>query len=258
MLLKFKDMLLKFQDILFFSNFIEKIKKIQEDKFRQFDLDRQSAIQLISNIKNEYPFLNREMSSEHELIFSALSLNNKYKFKNILEIGTHDGANAFLLSKLFPSSKIMTWDLDEKNSYFINSYNRANKIFLKKFLLRRNKIIKLNKNIIFKKKNSLFLAFEKKEFDLIWIDGSHGYPMIAFDIINCLRLCNRKSIILIDDIYLNKISKYDSTYNSNGGLESLEQLKHENVIKYELFFKRINIKNNIFKKKFIAIVKKNK
>jgi hypothetical protein len=74
---------------------------------------------------------------------------------------------------------------------------------------------------------------------------------------NYLRLCNRKSIILIDDIYLNKISKYDSTYNSNGGLESLEQLKHENVIKYGLFFKRINIKNIIFKKKkFIAIVKK--
>ena len=44
-------MLLKFKDILFFSNFIEKIKKIQEDKFRQFDLDRQSAIQIISNIK---------------------------------------------------------------------------------------------------------------------------------------------------------------------------------------------------------------
>ena len=101
------------------------------------------------------------MSSEHELIFSALSLNNKYKFKNILEIGTHDGANTFLLSKLFPSSKIMTWDLDEKNSYFINSYNRANKIFLKKFLLKRNKNIKLNKNIIFKKKFS-FLTFEKK------------------------------------------------------------------------------------------------
>jgi hypothetical protein len=74
---------------------------------------------------------------------------------------------------------------------------------------------------------------------------------------NCLRLCNRKSIILIDDIYLNKISKFDNTYNSNGGLESLEQLKHENVIKYELFFKRINLKNIILKKKkFIAIVKK--
>ena len=81
--------------------------------------------------------------------------------------------------------------------------------------------------------------------------------MIAFDIMNCLRLCNRKSIILIDDIYLNKISKFDNTYNSNGGLESLEQLKHENVIKYELFFKRINLKNIILKKKkFIAIVKK--
>ena len=39
-------------------------------------------------------------------------------------------------------------------------------------------------------------------YDLIWIDGAHGYPIITIDIVNSLRIINPKGIILCDDIYL--------------------------------------------------------
>ena len=40
------------------------------------------------------------MNSEHSIIFCSLSLST-YKLKNILEIGTYDAKNAFLLSEIF-------------------------------------------------------------------------------------------------------------------------------------------------------------
>ena len=45
------------------------------------------------------------MSSEHEVFFSSLSLNKSNSINEILEIGTFDGFNALLLSKLFKKKK---------------------------------------------------------------------------------------------------------------------------------------------------------
>ena len=36
------------------------------------------------------------------------------------------------------------------------------------------------------------------------IDGAHGYPTVAMDIINSLRLANINAYILIDDIFKGK------------------------------------------------------
>ena len=44
------------------------------------------------------------MSSEHEVILSSLSSLTHKKINNILEIGTFDGVNSFLLSLLFKKS----------------------------------------------------------------------------------------------------------------------------------------------------------
>ena len=32
------------------------------------------------------------------------------------------------------------------------------------------------------------LSLDTYEFDLIWVDGAHGYPVVTTDIINALRL----------------------------------------------------------------------
>ena len=76
----------------------------------------------ISKIK----ILNRSTSSEHEVFFSSLSCNSNININEILEIGTYDGANAFLLSLLFKNSNIETIDLESNKDDFINFYNRKN------------------------------------------------------------------------------------------------------------------------------------
>ena len=74
------------------------------------------------------------MSSEHETLFSSIAINNNYKIHKILEIGTFDGYNALLLSKIFPEAEIETIDLPNDNSKFRDSYQRSDRVdtFIKK------------------------------------------------------------------------------------------------------------------------------
>ena len=99
---------------------------------------------------------------------------------------------------------------------------------------------------------------EKKKFDLIWIDGAHGSPVVVIDIINSLRLSNLNSWIFCDDVYVKTLKKQDSNYFSNASFETLNVLREEKLIEFDLFFKRVkNIYNYYPKeKKFIALIKK--
>ena len=104
-----------------------KIKTYDNDqniKFDQLKLDREKGIFKLNQLKEQNPVLNRAMSSEHETLFSAISLLKKNEELNILEIGTHDGVNSYLLSLLFENSKIKTIDLKNEDHEFQNSYNR--------------------------------------------------------------------------------------------------------------------------------------
>ena len=197
------------------------------------------------------------MSSEHEVFFSSLSLNKNREINDILEIGTFDGFNALLLSKLFTKTNIVTIDLPENSEDFVNFYDRKKKI--DKFIEDRNNILSENKNIQFFSLNSLGLLNHKKKYDLIWIDGAHGYPVVCIDIINALHILNDKGIIVCDDVHknLNQINS-DRMYHSIASYETLKELSKENLIKFELIYKRLDPKNNCIKneRKFLAIVTK--
>jgi len=122
---------------------------------------------------NGYSYYDENISWHYQ-IFAGLSSKKKLK---ILEIGTFDGKFAKFLSTIFPNSKVTTCDLNDRNFFFRNTYNRKNNIFLKKFLDKRNKNIKSN-NIKFIELDSFNLIdkFKRKEFDLIWVDGDHLNP----------------------------------------------------------------------------------
>ena len=193
------------------------------------------------------------MSSEHQIIFSSL---NKRKFKHILEIGTYDGSNALLLSELFPKANIDTIDLNDNDETFIDTYGRKNKDNLSEFLIQRKKNLK-KKNIKFKKKNSVSLTLEKKKYDLIWVDGAHGYPVVSIDIANSLRLLKKGGIFLCDDVYLFTDNE-DPMYISTATIETLKLFKNANLIEFELIYKRLDKKKNSNRRntKFIGVVKK--
>ena len=102
------------------------------------------------------------------------------------------------------------------------------------------------------------MIFETKIYDLIWIDGAHGYPVLPIDISNAIRLISKNGIILCDDIFISKNIKSDGMYKSNAGIETLESLKNASIINYYLFYKRINFVDNSISKnrKYLALIKK--
>ena len=108
--------------LLVFENFIlsrkynlELYERKQNEIFNSLNFDRGESLQKLIDLKKNINYPVREMSSEHEIIFSA---NLQKRVNKILEIGTFDGWNSYLLSKLFPSSQIVTLDLDEKDKNF--------------------------------------------------------------------------------------------------------------------------------------------
>ena len=238
------------------QNFFE---KEQNDIFKHFGLNREEGIKKLTLIKKDLDFKSKDsgMSSEHEVIFSSLSLSKNKSITDILEIGTFDGFNALLLSNLFPNSNIDTIDLPENDDDFINFYNRKDNI--SKFIQDRNNILSKNKNINFFPLNSLKLLNHKKKYDLIWIDGAHGYPMVCIDIINSLHILKENGLILCDDVHLNlnQINS-DKMYHSIASYETLNELKKQNLIDFRLIYKKLNFKRNFIenKRKFIAIVSK--
>ena len=233
-------------------------KKFYENKqnhiFEKLNLDRNLGLKKLIEIKKNHETLNnRGMASEHEVLFSSLSCNPKFNMDQILEVGTYDGANAFLLSLLFENSNIETIDLKKNHDDFKNFYNRENNI--SKFIELRNSYLSKNKNIYFKEINSVNLINYKKKYDLIWIDGAHGYPVVCMDIVNSLRILNDKGIIMCDDVFINQIDS-DKMYSSNAAYETLSELKKEGLINIDFIFKRLDSDNNCLeeKRKFVAII----
>lgn len=230
----------------------------QNEIFEKLGLNRELGIEKLKSIKKEYNLdFDRTMSSEHEVLFSSISKNKNISIQNMLEIGTFDGYNALLLSKLFPNSMIDTIDLPNENEDFINFYERKN--IVKKFIEQRDKILSNEHKINFIQMNSLNLINHIKKYDLIWIDGAHGYPVVCVDIINSINLISNEGLIICDDIYENlEFSKSDRIYNSTASYETLKILEKQKLIELELIFKRVSAKENCVSKerKFIAIFKK--
>jgi predicted O-methyltransferase YrrM len=149
-----------------------------------------------SNLKNKLGddilfFKNTKGQQLEALIFSAISLSN-YQFDNILEIGTGSGANTSILAKLFPDAKVYTYDLPRDDiDYESMAWRKKDANF--------NKRIN-EKNINFFTENSFFMAKNNMpKFDLIYVDGGHSYPAIAWDGMYAYNHSNKNAFIVFHD-----------------------------------------------------------
>ena len=232
-------------------NYLEK----QNEIFLKYKLNREEGLKKLNYLISSNEYILSDMQSEHSIIFSALSNLENKSFLNILEIGTYDGKNALLLAKLFKNSKIDTLDLPDDDQYFLNSYQRKDYQKRKIFCEKRDTLINNVNNISFIKMNSLQLINSNRKYDLVWIDGAHGYPYSTIDIINSLKLINPGGIILCDDVY-KKTRKNDKFYISISTYETLTALEKAKILKYDLFYKRLDkkINSNPYKEKFIGII----
>ena len=82
--------------------------------FYEIGLTRTDGLTKLNNVLMECFGVNYDekdgMYSEHLVLLSSISCLNQ-SIKNILEIGTYDGRNALILSKLFKEANILSIDL---------------------------------------------------------------------------------------------------------------------------------------------------
>ena len=133
----------------------KKILRLEKSNFDYFKFNVDDSILKLNAILNKKYSrnFNRDLDSIHWLIFSALSKRNS--IKNILEIGTYDGEFTYILSQLFPKSKITTIDLPEDDPLMASFYGRADSTALSNYMKKQYKNIN-QKNIRAVKSNTFF------------------------------------------------------------------------------------------------------
>jgi predicted O-methyltransferase YrrM len=230
----------------------------QNQIFHEIGLSRESGLNKLNDLLMK--FFGRHydekdgMYSEHLVTLSSISCLN-HSLKNILEIGTYDGRTALILSELFEGANILSIDLPATDNDFESMYSRKGKV--QDFVENRNKNLGASKQIRFLEANSISLTNIEEKFDLIWIDGAHGYPVVAMDIINSYRLCKKGGYVLIDDV-LEQVDYSDKHYTSIAAHESLSELKIAKLINdFHLIPKRLGAEFNLpWVKKHVGIFRR--
>ena len=231
---------------------------VQNQIFDELGLSRSAGLTKINNILVEYLGENydekNQMDSEHLTILSSISCLNE-PIKDILEIGTYSGRTTFILSKLFEDANILSIDLPSLDNDFESTYSRQNNV--QEFVENRNINLLASKQIRFLEMNSITLTNSEEKFNLIWVDGSHGYPTVTMDIINSYRLCKKNGYVLIDDVYKD-VDYSDKHYKSIASYHTLLELKKAKLINdFYLIPKRLGGQWNLpWEKKYIGIFKR--
>ena len=228
------------------------ILEAQDKLYSELGFDRSASLLLLDGIYNSHPKV-QVLVSEHHALFGALSL--KGDVMSVLEIGTYAASCTKLLSILFPGAQITTIDLPDDDPIFSQTYDRDDSEGRTLFINDRNQVIQTCENVTFVQQNSLQLLHKKDEkFDLIWVDGAHGYPVVAMDIVNSLACLSREGFMFIDDVWIDR-SKNDPNYRSIGAYESILALKNAGLIEFDLVPKRIEFPHGKgHMKKYIARV----
>lgn len=128
--------------------------------------------------------------------FTAVSFVLK-DIKSVLEIGVGCGRTVNHLSILFPSALIYTVDIpasdEDYEKFATRTLTDSNAEIFKKNIDRPN--------VVFIEKNSFFLSSLglPKEFDLIWVDGNHCFPAVAWDIAFAYSHLKEDGFLFMDD-----------------------------------------------------------
>jgi predicted O-methyltransferase YrrM len=228
----------------------------QEKLFAQLGLSRLDGLAAIEAVFSAHPELVGSMRSEHLVLFGAIS--KALDAKRILEIGTYDGKCAAVLALLFPNAHIDTIDLPDSHPIFASSYKRRDDGVRTAFIKQRNELLGRYHGIHFEQLNSVALSEQSREkYDLIWVDGDHGYPTVAIDIVNAFRMLSPDGLILCDDVRTTSPRDHgpNSVYGSVGAFQTLEALRDAGIAEFLLVNKRLDAKSNADprRRKFVAV-----
>jgi predicted O-methyltransferase YrrM len=235
------------------------VRAEEKAKFVAAGLDYDLGIKALNDCLSEMGqpsyLQNSSMASVHWLLFACL--RQRIQPQRILEIGTYDGQTTALLAHLFPRSEIVTVELPASDPILHQTYGRHNREKMAEFerTLAANTAAA---NVVLLKTNSFFLpAAVQGAFDLIWVDGGHLYPEVAWDLCNAYHLVREGGYVMCDDVITNPKS-YKDSYVSPDSHQVLQYICHRTSDSLALFLKREDPRESADPRarKFVALLQK--
>ncbi len=227
----------------------------EREKFASFGWDYGTALSTLNRCLEQCGMArfgeNRAMESTHWLLFAAISTTEKVQ--RVLEIGTYTAQATRVLRGLFPDAYILTIDVPDSDPIMRNTYGRVHDEAYQAFLAERTANLKCS-NATFLESNSFFLPEHTADkFDLIWVDGGHRYPEIAWDICNSFHLCNEGGYILIDDVLVHPDSM-ETDKVSRASFEIIQYILERRHARHRFFLKRVHPIPRY--RKYVAVLQK--
>lgn len=153
--------------------------------------------ELLDNLNHHFANLDTIATSLEKYIEGNISGHNLYNFieyllslkltrPKILEIGFNAGHSAFLFSQIFNKSAIISID-NISHKYVNDCFEYVQNNSESFHLLIKGDSIQCVPMII-------------SSFDLIFIDGGHFDTIPQADLLNCQKLANSNTIVIMDDI----------------------------------------------------------
>ena len=226
--------------------------------FKTLGVERSAAEHLLEETRKKIPLFDEDVhvksqknQSTHLLAFAALKVAG-FSPENILEIGTYLGFTTCFLSHLYPESQIYTAALPPDDPVFDDYHILDGKSVDKVYEQRLAR-----SNITVLKKNSGFLWEESlPDFDLIWLDGGHQYPVVAWDHFYALSKLVSGGWLFSDDIVRpdeDERSEDDPRFDA---YHTVEYYSNRLQNKFEYLLKREDASTYMYAKKYIAYLKK--
>ncbi len=228
----------------------------QVQLFRAIGLDWLSANQKVVELSG----VTVDGGSQHYELFVALG--EIIKPRRILEIGTSEAVFTAFLSKAFPDATIETIDLPIEDERFWNAIDggqevsAVNKQLNEAKLRSRNENLKKSRNVNFREINSLALCqIDEEQFDLIWVDGDHTFPIVACDVANAVRLLKPSGTLVCDDVFLGDTKSKNDGWGSHEIKKTLNAFTKANILSVDMVLKRLTPHKNFDSKvqKHIAV-----
>ena len=221
-------------------------------------LDCAAGLPILNNVLREThgrPF-DFGKDSVHWLVFACLS-DAFPQTARVLEIGTFDGQFTSILARLFPAAEITTVDLPESDPILRSTYKREVDEAYRSFVARRDANL-ASPNIRFRQFNSAFLLDRVRgPFDLVWVDGGHLYPEVAWDLAAAHHLCRDGGRVLCDDV-IPALDGPRTAYVSPDSYQVLDYFAQRTGETLHLFLKRCAFKHAGVpsKRKYIAMMRR--
>lgn len=131
----------------------------------------------------------------------------KNQINSILEIGSYEGQSAYFFLNYFLNVKLTCVDIwkNQNVNYKNINFDNVEKKFDENLVNHKNQVTKFKGS-----SKKFFFQNKVKDFDLIYIDGSHYFKHVYYDALQSFKVLNINGYILFDDYLFKYKSQQDS------------------------------------------------